>query len=131
MRGKKVKEAVIEELKKTPIVESMCLKLGIGRTAFYEWKKRDPEFCTAVEDAIREGNSRISDIAEGSLISAIKDKNVAGIMFWLRNKHPDYTNKLKVTAEVKNYPLTPEQRAVVEKTLELLANRDKKINICD
>ena len=124
MKSPNVKEAVIEELKKTPIVESVCLRLHISRTTFYAWKKEDEEFKIAVEKATFEGNTRISDVAEATLISLIKEKNVASVMFWLRNKHPDYTNKLKVTAEVQNYELTPEQRIVVEKALKLLSEEE-------
>ena len=54
-------------------------------------------------------------------ISAIKDRNLTSIMFWLRHNHKTYSNKLEVTARLKKSEekLTPEQKAIIKKALTL------------
>ena len=72
MKSAKSKKLLIEELKKKPIIEGACAKAGVGRTAFYEWKKKDPKFAKAVELALEFGKDFVSDIAEMQLLNAIK-----------------------------------------------------------
>lgn len=121
MKTVKIKELVIEKLKKTPIVQFACEKVGIGRATFYRWKKDDKDFAGEVEEALREGSLLVNDIAESQLMSAIKEKNITAIIFWLKHHHPNYTTKVEVTARLKsdNEILTPEQEALVTKALQL------------
>lgn len=120
-RKDKNKELLIEQLKKTPIIQIVCEKLNIARSTFYRWKCEDEKFGEAVDNAIIEGNQLINDLAESKLISAIKDQNMTGIIFWLKNHHKLYTDKLelrgKIKTETKN--LTPEQEKLIMKALEL------------
>ena len=121
MKTDKNKELLIEQLKKTPIVQVSCEKIGIGRATFYRWKQEDPDFATRADEALAEGSSLVNDVAESQLMSAIRDKNLTAIIFWLRNHHPNYANKLEVTARLKadNEVLTPEQEAIVTRALKL------------
>jgi len=121
MKKDKTREMVIEQLKKTPIVQIACEKTGISRATFYRWKKENKEFAKAAIDAITEGEMLITDMSESQLISLIRDKNFAAIQLWLRHHHPKYINKIEVTGNlnVKEEPLTPEQEALVEKALKL------------
>ena len=120
-RKNKNKELLIEQLKKTPIIQIVCEKLNIARSTFYRWKNEDEQFSEKVDNAIIEGNQLINDLAESKLISAIKDQNMTGIIFWLKNHHKTYADKLelrgKIKTEVKN--LTPEQEELITKALEL------------
>lgn len=122
-RQQKEKQLLVEQLKKTPIVQVACEKTDIGRATFYRWKKEDPEFAQAADEALAEGSLLINDIAESQLMSAIREKNLTAIIFWLRNHHPSYAAKLEVTARLKadNEVLTPEQEALVTKALRLAA----------
>ena len=43
-KTEKIKELVLDQLRKSPIVEAACQKAGITRTTFYRWKKDDPDF---------------------------------------------------------------------------------------
>ena len=114
------KKIILEHLTTTPIVEIACKKTGIGRSTFYRWKKEDDDFSQAVEESIASGSALISDMAESQLIKSIQNGNMTGIIFWLKSRHPSYTNKLEVTAKTKeDEALTPEQQMVVEKALEL------------
>lgn len=120
-RVKKDKQKFLEVLEKNPIVQVACERSGVSKATFYRWREADKEFAQKVADGISEGNTLVSDIAIAQLISAIKDKNLGAIKFWLTNHHADYKNKLHVTAEIEREALTlsPEQEVVVRRALEL------------
>lgn len=121
MKTKNEKQLLIEQLKKTPVVQVACEKIGIGRATFYRWKNDDEKFAAAVNEAISDGNGLVNDMAESQLMSAIKDKNLTAIIFWLRNHHPSYATRVEVTAKLKHddEQLSPEQEALVMKALRL------------
>lgn len=115
------KELLIEQLKKTPIVQVACEKVGIGRATYYRWHKEDEEFAKMADQAILDGNFLVNDMAESQLMSAIRDKNLTAIIFWLKHHHPSYATKVEVTARLKqdDEQLTPEQESLVMKALKL------------
>jgi len=121
MKTKNEKQLLIEQLKKTPVVQVACEKVGIGRATFYRWKNDDEKFATTVNEAIIDGNDLVNDMAESQLMSAIRDKNLTAIIFWLRNHHPSYATRVEVTAKLKHddEQLSPEQEALVMKALKL------------
>jgi hypothetical protein len=121
MKTDKNKEQLIEQLKKTPIIQVSCEKVGIGRATFYRWKQEDQDFATRADEALAEGSSLVNDVAESQLMSAIRDKNLTAIIFWLKHHHPNYATKVEVTARLKadNEVLTPEQEVLVTKALKL------------
>ncbi len=119
------KKALVEQLRKTPIVQVSCEKLGISRATYYRWKKRDPKFAENTEIALQEGAQLINDMAESQLISAIKEGNLTGIIFWLKNHHRNYSPKLEVTTRDGDIPLTEEQKILIKKSLTM-AYRDNK-----
>jgi len=128
MRKDKTKEIVIEQLKKTPIVQIACERAGVARATYYRWKKENKEFAKAADDAILEGEMLITDMSETQLITLIKEKNFSSIQLWLRHHHPKYTNKVEVIGNlnVREEPLTPEQEALVEKALKLAGVLENK-----
>ena len=119
------KSTVIKQLKKTPIVQVSCKKVGISRATFYRWKKEDKKFANEAESAIEEGLGLINDMAESQLITAIKEGNLTGIIFWLKNHHRQYSPKLEVTTKDGDIPLTEEQKILIKKSLAM-AYRDNK-----
>jgi hypothetical protein len=119
MKSAVIKKKVIEELKKTPVVEVACAKTGIGRTAFYEWKKKDPKFAAAVDAAVYDGRDFISDIAEGQLMNMIKMSDYRSIRLWLKTYRAEYRNRLEIEGTLETVrEMTPEQ---VEKSATLIA----------
>lgn len=94
------KNTLLDNLRQMPIVELACKKTGIGRSTFYRHKKEDKEFSRAVEEAIQEGESLISDLSESQLISLIRDGNFQAIQLWLKHHHKKYSEKLEITANV-------------------------------
>ncbi|MDD4333261.1 MAG: phBC6A51 family helix-turn-helix protein [Patescibacteria group bacterium] len=117
----KDKELLIEQLKKTPIIQIACEKIGIGRATFYRWKASDPEFSAHIEEAIGDGRLLINDLAEANLIGAIKDRNISAIQYWLKTHHVNYKTKMEISGkvEIHNGALNPEQEALVRKALTL------------
>lgn len=122
-RQRKIKEDLLDQLKKTPIVHVACQKINVGRATYYRWRHDDEEFSQKADEAISEGSLLINDIAESQLMTAIKNQNLTAIIFWLKHHHPNYATKFEVTARLKadNEILTPEQEALVTKALKLAA----------
>lgn len=123
MKRESGKKLILEELRKVPIIELACSKTGIVRATFYRWKKADSKFVALVEDALRDGNARISDVAESQLVASIKAGNLSAIVFWLKHHRDTYKTKVEVTGEIKaiHQELTPEQEALVREALRLAA----------
>ena len=120
-RQEKEKQLLIEQLKKTPIVQVACEKLNLGRATYYRWRNENEEFAKLADEAIVEGNLLINDVAESQLLSAIKDKNISAILFWLKNHHPAYTTKVEVTGQLKHeYQLTEEEEKLIAKALTIV-----------
>lgn len=121
LRQAKEKELILEQLKRIPIIQVACEKAGIARATFYRFRNDDPDFKRAVEEAITEGISFITDMSESQLITLIKEKNWPAISFWLKHHHPNYTNKLEIVGNslMAHEELTPEQEKLVKRALEL------------
>ncbi len=126
-RKKQNMDLLVEQLKKMPIVQAACEKCNVSRATFYRWRSESEDFATKVEAAINEGLSLVTEVAEGQLISAIKDRNLTGIIFWLKSHHKNYKNKLELSGqiEVDNRILTPEQKDLIEKALKLAGLNQK------
>lgn len=118
-KSEEQKRLLIEQLKKTPIVQLACEKIGVARSTYYRWKKQNKTFAKESEEAIVAGELLINDMAEAQLLSAIRDKNLTAIIFWLKHHHHRYATRVEVTAQLKrsSEELTPEQEAVVMKAL--------------
>lgn len=122
-RQTKQKELLLEQLRKTPIVEIACKNVGVGRASYYRWRTEDSGFLKESNKALLEGRSLVNDMAESQLLSAIRDKNMTAIIFWLRNHHIDYRNRVEVTArtEIADEELTPEQKKLIDRALAMAA----------
>lgn len=118
-RIKKEKELLLEQLKKTPIVQLACGKIGIGRATYYRWRKDDSRFSSLADGAIHEGSLLINDMTESQLLSAIKDRNMTAIIFWLKHHHPAYETRVEIRAAANpdNENLTERQKAIIKEAL--------------
>lgn len=120
MKDLKTKELFLDQLKKTPIIQVCCEKTGISRATLYRWKAKDKGFAEKLDKALGEGTELVNDCAESQLISAIKDKNITAIKFWLLNKCPSYKPKLEINGKLQTEQvLNEEQKALLIKALEL------------
>lgn len=123
---------LLEQLKKTPIVQLACEKTGIGRATYYRWRKDDSKFSNLADSAIHEGSLLVNDMAESQLLSAIKDKNMTAIIFWLKHHHPAYETRVEIRAAFNqsDEELTKKQKEAIRQALVLtvvpeLERRDK------
>lgn len=118
VRQERNKELMIEQLRKTPIVQVASEKIGISRATYYRWRKEDEAFTKDADQALEDGRLLMNDMAESQLLSAIRDKNMTGIIFWLKNRHPAYAPRLQVTAKTEqDEQLTPEQEETIREAL--------------
>ncbi len=117
----KNKSQVLEQLKINPIIQIACQKSGVSRATFYRWRIDDEEFKKQTETAIKDGVLLINDLAESQLLAAIKEQNLTAIIFWLKNHHADYADKIQVSTDQKpiDSNLTPEEESLVKKALQM------------
>jgi len=110
----------LEQLKKTPIVQIACEKLGIGRSTFYRWKEEDADFSRQVGAAIFDGHLMVNDLAESQLIGAVKDRDMRAIMYWLKHHHADYKTRIELEGTVNTvHELSDEQKELVRQAFAL------------
>lgn len=118
-RTQQNRQLMVEQLKKTPVVQIACEKVGVARSTFYRWKDEDPKFAKEADEALAEGVSLINDMAESQLLSAIRDRNISAIFYWLNHRHSAYSNKLEITTKsADTEKLTQEEQDLVTKALK-------------
>lgn len=120
-KNEQLKNKLLEQLKRVPIVEAACQKAGISRQTFYRWKFEAPEFAKDVEKAIDDGRMLVNDLSESQVLSLIRDKNWQAISFWLKHHHPSYKTRIQIegSLQMPQEELTPEQEELVREALRL------------
>jgi hypothetical protein len=113
------KQKILENLKQIPIISVACQKAGIGRASIYRWRNQDKFFSKEVDKALQEGKQLINDLAESQLINAIKEQNMTGIIYWLRNNSPGYADRIELTHKREKEELSDEQKELVKKAIAL------------
>ena len=121
MKKNKKTNEFLDELKKIPIIQIACEKVGISRNSIYRWRKEDEDFRRAMEQAMVEGEALVNDMSESQVLTLIKEKTWSAISFWLKHHHPNYRNRIEVTTVVPKEELTPEQEVLVREALRLSA----------
>lgn len=129
MKSPSERSVLLEQLKKTPIVQVACEKTGIGRATYYRWRKSSKKFADESDRALFEGVLLVNDLAESQLVTAIKDRNIGAIRLWLTTHHKAYAHKLEVTHKNDNDPLTKAQQQLIKDALALtsMAQRDSAL----
>ena len=126
-RQNKFKELIIEQLKKTPIIEVAAQKVGIGRASYYRWRHQDEKFAQEAENALFEGVSFMNDLAESKLLSSVKEGNLTGIIFWLKNRHDAYKTRVEISSGQKDeVVITDEQEEIIKKAIGLSQIENRK-----
>ena len=121
VRQDKLKTVFLEQLKRTPTIETACQKVGIGRATVYRWVNGNKQFKKKVEEALTEGRTFMSDVAESQLFSLIGDKKIEAIRLYLSTHNPRYNNKIELSGTIttKDTPLTKEQKQLIKRALRL------------
>lgn len=119
MKKNKVKDELLNQLRKVPILQFACEKVGVSRTSVYRWRETDETFRKDMDQAITEGDAFVNDMTENQLLTLIKEKNYAAISFWLRHRNPRFKDHIDVTARIveRQDKLNPEQEAMVREAL--------------
>lgn len=115
-KTKKQKQAFLEQLPKYPIVQVACEKSGIGRSTYYAWRKDDKEFAKEADKAIKNGEYFINDMAESKLVQNIQSGNNTAIIFWLKNHHKSYNERI-VHEHEHTLELEDEDKKAIAKAL--------------
>ncbi|PIQ80217.1 MAG: hypothetical protein COV79_01635 [Parcubacteria group bacterium CG11_big_fil_rev_8_21_14_0_20_41_14] len=119
-KSDELKNTIVEQLRKTPIIQIACEKLNISRMSFYRWKNEDNEFAKKVDEALLDGQLLVNDLAESQLISAVKDRNMSAIMSWLKHHHPAYRTRVQIEGTINTIQeMSDEQKELVRKALTL------------
>jgi hypothetical protein len=119
-RQRKLKEALIEQLKRTPTIETACQKVRVGRATVYRWRDQSKTFKKELEAAQDEGRTFMCDVAENQLFSLIGEKKYEAIRFYLSTHNARYSSKLEISGKVStDEPLTKEQRKLIREALRL------------
>jgi hypothetical protein len=127
-RQSKNKVLLLEQLKKTPIVQIACEKAGVGRATYYRWRKEDAGFTQTSDQAFLDGSLLVNDMAESQLISGIKDKNMTSIIFWLKHHHPAYLTRVEISSGSQEEKLSSEEQDSVKKALIMAGIVSDEIN---
>ena len=120
-RQRKIKKALLEQLKRTPTIDLACEKCGIARATVYRWIKNSKKFASEIDNSLAEGRVFISSVAESQIFSLIRDKKFEAIRFWLTKNEPRYSDKLEIKGHITHASetLTAEQEKLLQKALEL------------
>ena len=123
LRQNKLKELFLEQLKRTPTIETSCQKVGVARATVYRWIKASKKFEQKVDEALAEGRTFMSDIAENQLFSLIGEKEFKAINLYLSTHNPRYGHKLELsgTLTAKDTPLTRNQKKLIRDALKKTA----------
>lgn len=121
----KEKTLFLEYLKKTPLIEIVCQKVGISRSTIYRWKKEDKAFGKAFTEAIYLGTDVTNDAVESALLNGVQKGNPALIKFYLQHRHPAYSTtaadyRARLEAELGmagTQAMTPEQKMKLDMML--------------
>ena len=68
-----------------------------------------------------EGNEYLCDLSESQLVSAIKDKNIRAITFYLKSNSKKYATKVELNGKIniKPEPLSAKEKEMIKKALRL------------
>ena len=117
IRQGKVKEAFLEQLKRTPTIETSCQKVSVARATVYRWINASKGFRKKVDEALTEGREFMLDVAETQLFSLIGDKEISAIRLYLSTHSPRYGNKLEIKGNVRQ-ELTPAEKKLLKEALK-------------
>lgn len=119
VKTKEQKRVFLEQLPKYPIVQVACEKSGVGRSTYYAWRKSDKKFAKGADEAIASGTFFINDMAESKLIQNIQNGNNTAIIFWLKNHHDSYNERIVHEHVVAEEELTEEKKAMVKALINI------------
>lgn len=94
------KEKFIEAYKQTNgnITDSSAVA-GISRTTYYNWLEEDNNFALQIMDSEANLNDEIRQV----LIDKAAQGDMTAVIFYLKNRHPDFKPQPTTLVQVNNY----------------------------
>ncbi len=108
----------LTELRKVPIVQVACEKVGISRNTIYRWLKEDKQFAKDFAEAEEAGVEFVNDMSESQLLQLIKDRKFPAIRLWLTNHHKRFATKPLSEHHGREKELTDEQKDTIKQALQ-------------
>ncbi len=114
IRQGKLKQALLDQLRRLPIREVAYEKVGVSRMTCSRWRKVSKKFADEMDEATNEGREFINGLAESQVISLIRQGKLEAARLWLQHNSPRYANKLELSGTVatKEAPMTKEEKAL-------------------
>lgn len=79
-------------------VSLACDATGISRQTFYGWLEKDKQFSNVIDEI----KAKMQDDMESVLVSRAVDNSDTALIFWLKNRHPDYKQQPTTLIQVNN-----------------------------
>lgn len=126
-RQTKLKQALLEQMKRTPTLEQACQKVGVSRMTVNRWRTKSKRFDEKVEAALHEGREFVSDVAETQMFNLIGQGKQEMIKYFLSHNNARYANRLELSGTIatKDEPLTTEQKKLIREAMKLSPLRNK------
>jgi len=120
-RQNKIKEALLEQLRRTPTIETACLKIKVSRATVYRWVASSRKFEKQIDEAQQQGRAFMLDVAENQLFSLIGESKFEAIRLYLTTHNPRYSNRLELSGSVttKDEQLSKSQKKLIREALKL------------
>lgn len=120
-RQNKIKEALLEQLRRTPTIETACLKIKVSRATVYRWVAASKKFEKQIDEAQQQGRAFMLDVAENQLFSLIGESKFEAIRLYLTTHNPRYSNRLELSGSVatKDEQLSKSQKKLIREALKL------------
>lgn len=81
-------------------ITNACAAIPISRQTYYTWLENDENFANAVAEAESHLNDEIRDV----LIQKAASGDMTGVIFYLKNRHPDFKqNNPQFALQVNNF----------------------------
>lgn len=100
----------LEQLLKSPNIQTACRQNGISRATYYRWCEDDALFTEIAKRALLKGRKYFNDIIESKLISKALSGDSTCMIFYLKNNHQSYAERQLEEDAVKEIDLSPEQK---------------------
>ncbi|MGB0757455.1 MAG: phBC6A51 family helix-turn-helix protein [Patescibacteria group bacterium] len=124
----KQKAAMLEMLERLPVIQVACKKVGISKATYYRWYHDDQEFAGLADIAKREGTTTINELAQSKLIELISHSNLSAIIFWLKCRDPEFTEKKHFINEIKHEkPIDPKAKDAVDNIFALFEKKAREV----
>lgn len=79
-------------------ISDVTRAVGVSRQTYYDWLDSDKDFARAIAECEAEVNDEMRD----ALIRKGGDGDMTAIIFWLKNRHPDFKqgNQTNVAVQI-------------------------------